>query len=136
MFLEFDECIIVILPKFKLDPRIIQHRSLVLYHLHPQQQSIYSTLLVLRLLLQRRHKTPQLAHLLPELRRVINHSLANLFNTGTHRIILRPNGIFKITEIIKCLFSILDHLRQQSIMIIHFEFKVIKCLHDHLVIGF
>ena len=126
----------VILAKFKLDPRIVQHRSLILHHLHPQHQSIYSTLLILRLLLQHGHETPELTHFLPQLRRVIDHSLTNFFNTGTHRIILGPNGIFEVTQIIKRLFRVLDHLSQESIMIIHFEFEVIKRLHYHGVIGF
>jgi hypothetical protein len=136
VFLEFEEFFMVILAKFKLDPRIVQHRSLILHHLHPQHQSIYSTLLILRLLLQHGHETPELTHFLPQLRRVIDHSLTNFFNTGTHRIILGPNGIFEVTQIIKRLFRVLDHLSQESIMIIHFEFEVIKRLHYHGVIGF
>lgn len=136
VFLEFEEYVIVILPKFELDPRIVQHRSLILYHLHPQQQSIYSTLLILRLLLQHGHELPELTHFLPQLRGVIDHRLTNFFNTGAHRIILGPNGILEVTEIIKRLFRVLHHLSQESIMIIHFEFEVVKCLHYHFVIGF
>lgn len=136
VFLEFEEYIIVILPKFKLHPRIVQHRSLVLHHLHPQHQPIYSTLLILRLLLQHGHETPELTHFLPQLRRVIDHSLTNFFNAGAHRIILGPNGIFEVTQILKRLFRVLDHLSQESIMIIHFEFEIIKRLHYHCIIGF